>query len=362
MKILFFVRSFKNMAGGIENKSLELAQGFKSRGHVVEIISLDSEGDEAFYTWPLDVFWHKVGVGDPRNKANTKARITRIIRIRKILKNEFDIAIGFQVGAFFLLRLSGLGLKIRTIAAERNAPTLFSFIKYGRVKKFFSNLILLQASSITILFPDFINFYPKYLRQRIVVTPNWVPVLDQYDSSIIKNNSQILFVGRFSYQKNVEVLISAVSIMKKPTELILIGSGEGLDNARKLADKLKIDCKFLPPTLNLRPFYGSSRLLCLPSRWEGFPNVVAEALAFGLPVVAFQNCAGVPELVINNKMGVLAKGMDDPKALAKALDCALDLEFNSLDISLQMRQYSFDRFINTWEQVCTSIINKKSHD
>ena len=87
----------------------------------------------------------------------------------------------------------------------------------------------------------------------------------------------------------------------------------------------------------------------MPSRWEGFPNVVAEALAHGLPVVGFELCSGIPELITNDISGIVAKGMDNSQSLALALKRASMTNFSSLDIQRSINEYSFDQFIRKWE-------------
>ena len=57
--------------------------------------------------------------------------------------------------------------------------------------------------------------------------------------------------------------------------------------------------------------YAAADLFCLPSRWEGFPNTVAEALAHGLPAVAYEGCAGTGDLVEPGENGLLAAGNGD---------------------------------------------------
>jgi len=349
------------MAGGIERKSLEIAKGLVERGHQVEIVSLDSAEDLAFYDWPEHVLWHKVNIGDPIREASLKERLARLIYLRNLLKEDFEVAVGFQVGAFALLKLSALGLKIGIIAAERNAPTLFDYISHGKMKRFFSNLILFSSNKIAILFPEFRKYYPSYLQKKLVVTPNWVDLSRNINTrKEPRQKSQILFVGRFSFQKNIDCLLDAAALLGQEIELVLVGSGDGLKDVEAKVSSLELNCKFVAPTLDLSSYYESATLLCLPSRWEGFPNVAAEALAAGLPVVGFDDCAGLPELIISGETGELALGREDSASLSKALRIALESSYSEEFLKKSVEGYTYSNFIFAWESACNSAIRKKS--
>jgi GalNAc-alpha-(1->4)-GalNAc-alpha-(1->3)-diNAcBac-PP-undecaprenol alpha-1,4-N-acetyl-D-galactosaminyltransferase len=361
MKILFYSRAYKNMAGGIERKSLEIAAGLVERGHQVDIVSLDSNEDSAFYDWPENVTWHKVNIGDPMRKASLRVRLSRLLYLRNLLKRDFEVAVGFQVGAFALLKLSALGLNVGIIAAERNAPTLFDYISHGKMKRTFSNVILLFADKIAILFPEFRRYYPSYLQNKFVITPNWVDVTrGDRSPKEARHKSQILFVGRFSYQKNIDCLLDAAKLLHQEIELVLVGSGDGFTDVEAKVSLLQLNCKFVAPTRDLSSYYESATLLCLPSRWEGFPNVAAEALAVGLPVVGFAECAGLPELVSQGKSGELAFGKEDSESLSSAIKIALKRNYSEEFIKKSVADYTYINFISAWETACQSVIRKKS--
>ncbi|MFP4386785.1 MAG: glycosyltransferase, partial [Alphaproteobacteria bacterium] len=65
--------------------------------------------------------------------------------------------------------------------------------------------------------------------------------------------------------------------------------------------------------------YARAHVLCIPSRWEGFPNVLGEALAHGLPAVGYEGCGGVRDLISHGENGVLAAGNGDVDSLSEAL-------------------------------------------
>ena len=104
-----------------------------------------------------------------------------------------------------MFKVSTLGLRIKSIAAERNSPDLFNYIKRGNTKRIFSNLILVSSSRIAVQFESYRFKYPFWLRSRIVHTPNWVAQLAEIEIQRNKEVFQIVFVGRLTFQKNVSI-------------------------------------------------------------------------------------------------------------------------------------------------------------
>lgn len=352
MNVLLFARSYENMAGGIEKMSLLIAKGLKDRGHNVVVASIDSENARSFYSWPEEVKWEKISFGDTKYKANFDTRLSRAIALRRIAReNKIESAIGFQVGAFALLKFATLGLGIKVIAAERNSPTLFTFIQNGRLKRVFSNLILLSASVIAVQFPNYRRYYPFYLRHKVAITPNPVLPATHIRQNANEGPGRLLFVGRLTYQKNLSVLIRALSHVNKDIELTVIGEGPDYSLCKAIASEYSLPVEFLSPTPNLSKHYLNSDLLVLPSRWEGFPNVVAEALSCGLPVVGFQSCAGIPELIETGVNGFVCKGEMDEFNLADGINQALELVLDPKVIAASVSQYSHSNFLDSWEYV-----------
>lgn len=350
MNLLFYSRAYANVAGGVEKMSLDLARGLVERGHTITILSLDQKFEKSFFEWPENVSWIKLGIGNPNNKNNVFIRLRRVLAIRSIARNgNFDAAVGFQIGSFALLKSSIFGLKIRAIAAERNAPTLFNFISNGKLKRFFSNMILYSADCIAVQFEDYKKLYPKFLQSKIKVTPNWVATQLNISRTLDPKVIKILFVGRLTFQKNVSALIEALNYFPTNFQLSIVGDGPEIGKLKELASDYPNRVKFYPPTSNLSTLYRSANIFCLPSRWEGFPNVIAEALSFGLPCVGFRECSGIPQLIHDNKNGFTAKKMGDPKSLAEALIAASYIKNMPTNIALTVKDYTYDKYIKAWE-------------
>lgn len=107
---------------------------------------------------------------------------------------------------------------------------------------------------------------------------------------ISPNTLLIGHVGRFSYQKNQEFLISVLEMLKKDVfqvKLIFIGEGENLIDVKELvkSKRLENDIIFAGVCSNVNDYMQAMDIFALPSRWEGLPIVGIEAQAAGLPVI-----------------------------------------------------------------------------
>jgi glycosyltransferase involved in cell wall biosynthesis len=326
MKILFAGRKFDGVAGGVERTSIQLMNGLISRGHEVHLLTWDFETANSFYPQNAKIRWHKLNMGDAMVRASWNLRIRRFLRIRKIVKRlNPDLIIAFQHGTFLSVRLSVFGLNIPVIAAERNAPHRFDHIRAGRLRRLIY-LSFLLAKKIVIQFEEYRAIYPKFLWSRIEHIPNpvTIPILSANDSSTKRISKTILFVGHFEFQKNPSVLLRAfANIAPNHSEwnLVMVGRGslqkelENISRANNIMDQVS----FPGNTTNINELYRSSEIYCIPSRWEGFPNALAEALSYGLPSVGFKESAGVNLLISHNENGILAEGNNNLKSLERSL-------------------------------------------
>jgi glycosyltransferase involved in cell wall biosynthesis len=131
----------------------------------------------------------------------------------------------------------------------------------------------------------------------------------------------IVGMGRFTRQKGFDLLIRAMARVRAPAKLLLLGGGRDEEKLRGLAEELGVSEKveFLGFRKNPYPVLRGATVFVLPSRYEGFPNGLAEAMALGVPCVATRCRTGPEELITDGENGLLVP-VEDPEAIAGAID------------------------------------------
>jgi glycosyltransferase involved in cell wall biosynthesis len=136
---------------------------------------------------------------------------------------------------------------------------------------------------------------------------------------ISEGNHIVLFVGRLDHQKAPHVLLDAFQQVED-SHLLFVGEGPlrvSLEKAAKDAGLVE-RVHFLGPRDDVPALMRAATCLVLPSRWEGLPNVILEAMAAGLPVVA-TDVDGSAELIENGETGFLVPSKS-PSALGQAIE------------------------------------------
>ena len=157
---------------------------------------------------------------------------------------------------------------------------------------------------------------------NIPIVPNGVDVNRFSPSRHDWYPPRILSVGRVVYQKGYDLALLALAGLKEiEWEWRIAGDGPQLSSLQALIEEHDLQGRvhFLgwQTTEQLKKQYAEANLFLFPSRHEGMPNAVLEAMASGLPVVA-TNIAGNEELVVNGETGTLVP-VEDAAALREAL-------------------------------------------
>jgi len=155
------------------------------------------------------------------------------------------------------------------------------------------------------------------------------------------------FLGRLNPQKDPLLMVEIAALLaKKGCSTVLIGGGEMEEAVRQriaelgLADKVSVTGAL--PREQALEILSRCTVFVLPSRWEGFPISILEAMAIGLPVVAAK-VNGVPEAVVDGETGTLIESRH-PQAFAKAVQAYLkDKELYATTVE-RARNHAVEKF------------------
>lgn len=133
---------------------------------------------------------------------------------------------------------------------------------------------------------------------------------------------RILSVGRLKYHKGHDILIKAFAMSRihNDAKLIILGEGPDRPSLEEIIRNEGLEDSVLMPGFQENPYayLNYADLFILPSRLEGFPNALLEAMAFGLPVIAADCKTGPREILKDGSVCPLVP-VDDPKALAEVM-------------------------------------------
>lgn len=157
---------------------------------------------------------------------------------------------------------------------------------------------------------------------------------------------RLLAVGKLKTIKDFATLLKAFSLIPSNLDarLLILGEGECRAELELQAKKLGIqDRVFMPGFItDPTPFYKQADLFVLTSIAEGFGNVVAEALAVGLPVVSTDCPSGPREILSDGKFGSLVP-VGDSKALALAIVKSLNIAHDRTELIARAQYFSIDK-------------------
>lgn len=253
--------------------------------------------------------------------------VTKLIKLIKERKYDIIHVHLFPADVFAAIASLFLPRNIKWIFSEHGAHNRRRTLK---IFKILDNFTYSRYSKIVCVSKQvelvLLNWIPSN-KGKTKVIPNAVPIPKFLNPCSVKTYD-ILFVGRLTKQKSVEILLKAINILKnkysRNLKIAIVGDGELKENLNNLTVELGVnkEVKFLGVRKDVKELMVSSKIFVLPSRWEGFGIVIIEAMSNMLPVIA-TSVGGIPELIENGKDGILVPP-ENPKALARAINSLLE--------------------------------------
>ncbi|WP_268544185.1 glycosyltransferase family 4 protein [Candidatus Nitrosotenuis cloacae] len=261
----------------------------------------------------------------------------------QIKKNRPDIihTVGVRSFQSFIAALISKKLNIPLVISDQGGLTthpdlqgnLIKTISY-KIQDPMIKFVINQATKISVANEYereiFSNFCDK---SKTVVIRNGVSLDELYSDSIdFRKKYQIdgkfvLFVGRFSTVKGVDILLKAWALINKDmkkqhVKLVIMGVDFGFEKKMlNMIEELKIDDTVLvikkPPRVDVISAYKTCEFLALPSRWELSPLTPLEGFAFRKPVIS-TTAHGIPHTITNGENSILVEP-ENKRELADAI-------------------------------------------
>ncbi len=290
----------------------------------------------------------------------------KFVQLRKLIKSRNpSIVISFLTRVNVATALSSFGIKASTIICERTWPPFASlddrfFWMYRLIFKGVDKIIVQTDKSKTWLSK---NFSSKDV--EVIPNPILYPLPEHGrsvspDSVILQNKKVILASGRLHKFKQFDLLIRAFSNIKDKHpdwNLVILGDGEERNNLNQLVCNLEVvDRVYFPGKVgNMSEWYERANMFVLSSVVEGFPNVLLEAMAYGLPCISFDCDTGPRDMIKQGVNGILVNPNDKDVGLSNAIDKIIRNENLSSSIAnnaiLLREKYSIDNIIQKWSDV-----------
>ena len=161
----------------------------------------------------------------------------------------------------------------------------------------------------------------------------------------------VLAAGRLAPQKDYPALLRAFAevVRSRPARLVILGQGVERESLLELAERLGVSDSFDLPGFDVNPFRYMSRasVFVLSSRYEGFPNVLAQAMACGAPVVSTDCRSGPSEMLEGGRWGRLVP-VGDWRAMARAIEATLDDPMPAKALKARASVYSVEASVDKY--------------
>jgi glycosyltransferase involved in cell wall biosynthesis len=373
LKILIVNYEYPPIGAGAANASWQIARELANEGHHPVVLTSSFK--------KLKGWAREDGVEIYRCKTRRKKAfqsnivemglfiITSLMVIGKLMrKKEIDSLI-----VFFSFPCGPLGLyakiryKIPFIISLRGGDVPGAEQGLGFIHKVLTPIrrwLLKNATQIIANSTSLKEMSEKADPYTVEVIPNGVDTEYFSPSKDLTEKTQcfkFLFVGRFQPQKNLPYLIESIAELKNLTdrefELILAGDGylkpeiEQMIITKKLSDVVKV----LPwqDRESLRNLYRESDCFMLTSLYEGMSNVVLEAMACGLPVIA-SRVAGNKDLVVNGFNGYLFN-LEERDTLILQMKNLLENRVSTSELGNNGRKMTVEKF--SWKKVAGAYVS-----
>jgi glycosyltransferase involved in cell wall biosynthesis len=367
-RALMVISLFYPCMGGAEQQALHIAAALSRQGLPVTVLTRRLKGLPAFEQiqgvpvyrsiWTID--WEKL------------FGITYILSVFWFLyrkRHTYDIihchiAQGFHSLVAMLFK-SVFKKRVIIKVAATGPLSDFSMIKkvifgdkFLAAMKKTDRLIITSAQSMQEALEE------GFSSEAVLQIPNGVDTHYFRPNGSQGEENTITFIGRLDRMKGIHILIQAFTQLREKgwdMHLDIIGDGPEKNTLKQLAvnSRLHEHISFYGEVENVAPYLQRSTLFVLPSLSEGLSNVLLEAMACGLPVIAART-GGNPDIIQNGVNGLLVD-LENPEQLSKAVERLLSDRSFADRLGVQARKtieerYSMDQVVEHYQTLYSDLV------
>lgn len=370
MRIVIVVNSLQQ--GGAERASVRLAESFAGDGHEVSLATWNDDRD--FYSLNKsvarvnlgDFFSHK-GFNFPLigNRLHRMGKILNLFKFRsEIMSLNPDVVVCFEALVGSVTAISLVGSKVPLIVSERVNPDPSIYLPH-RIAQLARPLIYRKSALCSVQTKGFSDWVLKRWNVKAAITPNHIP--DSWVASIKTSNStnkKIVSIGRIEPQKGFDILLNAwnnLDQIKDAWSLEIVGSQNNSSYLNELLSLNSQNVLFSLPTHEVSELLDNSTIFISSSRFEGFPNVVLEALARGVPTIAAFSTDIINDW--DESGALIGYDSEDAEVLEKHLDALMRSPETLEKLSIQglnvAKNYTWEVVGSSWYQAIDQAIKQK---
>jgi glycosyltransferase involved in cell wall biosynthesis len=360
MRDVFIVCNNHEELGGLQRWAHHLAGLLAARGHRVHVVGVAHAAEPHDHGRDLPYEVSVLHDGPPPEGALRRrvlrrrgaARLSRLFRAAR----PGAVIIVAQVWAMEWVALADTaGLPVIGMSHESYQATKASS-RYARVKRHFAGV-----NRFLVLTAEDADSWARDQMSNADVMPNPLHVTPRAWPDLSRPVVEVL--GRLSFEKGQDMMLEAwaeVAGAFPEWRLRLHGSGPDEASLRHQAGALGLadTVEFAGVTTDLEGALNDASIFALPSRVEGFPMSVLEAMAYGLPTVAFDCAPGVRELVTHESDGLLVRPgntAEFAEQLARLMsDHGLRVKLGG-HARTSVRRFRADLVLDRWERMFTLV-------
>lgn len=381
MDIAHLITYIDNQAGGMERQALQLAQQLRDNNHNIFFITctpISKLRNKINLKGNLNGFLiYRIPIISGWRLPNAFVYLMGGITCLLILKRKYSIIHAHQLYTSGLVAcIVKILLPSKKVVIKNCAGSLYGdVVNLKRMP--FSNWIIKfmnrMADIVVCVSPEVERETKEAGFSHVTMIPNgvdtekFIPVSRQSKEELKekilkadKDKKVALFVGRLGPEKNISVLLQSLALLDNEVLLLIAGEGDIRMELQAQVNKERLVNKviFLGAVENVHEFYQIADVFILPSKSEGLPNVLLEAMSSGLPCIG----SDIPSIrsVITNKHNGYLFSCNDPIGLARAVneiltDNRLSIMFSENARKKVVNQYAFKDIAARYADLYTSL-------